>query len=244
LSRFEFIIGPNKSVVNPAATPQGFRVWRPGLIAYRDAQARQESLVGQRRRWSFDLLILLEHPPVITFGRNARQENLLWNDAALQAAGIDCAASRRGGDVTLHVPGQLVGYPIVDLNHYQRDLHRFLRLLEKILICTLADHGLAGESQQGKTGVWIEERKIASIGVAVRHWISYHGFALNIDNDLSAFKAIIPCGLPGIAMTSMSMELGRPVDKHAVAETLTGHFGKIMQRPLLGSYHDTTTAQT
>ena len=213
-------------------------------MAYRDAQARQEQLVKERLLWPFDLLILLEHPPVITLGRNARQEHLLWSDAALLAAGIDCVASRRGGDITMHLPGQMVGYPIVDLNHYQRDLHRFLRLLENILIRTLADHGLHGESLPGKTGVWIEGRKIASIGVAVRHWISYHGFALNIDNDLSAFKAIIPCGLPGISMTSMSKELGRTVDKHAVAESLIGHFGKLMNRTLLGTYHDTTTAQT
>lgn len=213
-------------------------------MAYRDAQARQEQLVAERLIWPFDLLILLEHPPVITFGRNARQEHLLWSYAALLAAGIDCVTSRRGGDITMHLPGQMVGYPIVDLNHYQRDLHRFLRLLEDILIRTLADHGLQGEALPGKTGVWIEGRKIASIGVAVRHWISYHGFALNIDNDLSAFKAIIPCGLSGISMTSMSKELGRPVDKHAVAESLIGHFGKLMNRTLLGSYHDTTTAQT
>lgn len=213
-------------------------------MAYRDAQACQEKLVERRRIWPFDLLVLLEHPLVITLGRNARQEHLLWTDAALQAAGIDRSASRRGGDVTLHAPGQLVGYPIVDLNHYQRDLHHFLRLLENILIDTLDDHGLKGESLPGKTGVWYEGRKIASIGVAVRHWISYHGFALNIDNDLSAFKAIIPCGLQGVTMTSMSKELGRPVDKHAVADSLIGHFGKVMQRPLLGSYHDTTTSQT
>jgi lipoate-protein ligase B len=239
-----FSLTPLEPAVNLQSSPHGFKVWRPGLIAYRDAQTCQEKLVAERRLWPFDLLVLLEHPSVITFGRNARQEHLLWGADALQAAGIDCAASRRGGDVTLHAPGQLVGYPIVDLNHYQRDLHHFLRSLEQILIATLADHGLTGESRQGKTGVWLEERKIASIGVAVRHWISYHGFALNIDNDLSAFDAIIPCGLQDVTMTSMSKELGRPVDKQAVAETLIGHFGKIMQRPLLGSYHDTNTSQT
>jgi lipoyl(octanoyl) transferase len=211
-------------------------------MTYRDAQARQEKLVAQRLLWPFDLLILLEHPPVITFGRTARREHLLWSDAALQTAGIECATSRRGGDVTLHLPGQLVGYPIVDLNHCRRDLHYFLRLLEQILISTLADHGLQGEALPGNTGVWIEGRKIASIGVAVRQWISYHGFALNIDNDLSAFEAIIPCGLTGVSMTSMSKELGRPVDKHAVADSLIGHFGRLMKRPLLGSYHDKTTA--
>lgn len=227
------------------ALPQGFRVWRPGLVAYQDAQGHQEDLVALRPQWPFDLLILLEHPPVITFGRNTRQGNLLWTAEALQAAGIACSASRRGGDITLHAPGQLVGYPIVDLNHYQRDLHRFLRLLEQVLIRSLADYGLTGESVPGKTGVWVGGRKIASIGLAVRHWISYHGFALNIDNDLAAFRAIIPCGLSGVSMTSMSRELDRPVDKNAVAEVVIHHFGDIMQRPLLGSYDDIpTTAQT
>jgi lipoate-protein ligase B len=219
-------------------TPAGFRVWRPGLINYRDAQARQEALISQRPKWPFDLLLLLEHPPVITLGRNTNKENLLWSRQTLHAEGVDCVASSRGGDITLHSPGQLIGYPIVDLNHYQRDLHQFLRRLEEILIRTLGDYGLRGESLSGKTGVWIDGRKIASIGIAVRRWISYHGFALNIDNDLSAFEAIIPCGLPGVAMTSMSEELGRPVDKAAVTETLTGHFGNVLQRPLLGKYHD------
>ena len=240
LSRFERPLAKG-SLEDKTPTPQGFRIWRPGLVDYRDAQALQERLVSQRPLWPFDLLILLEHPPVITFGRNARQENLLWSASDLRSAGIDCVSSRRGGDITLHVPGQLVGYPIVDLSHYRRDLHRFLRLLEMTLICTLAEYGLAGEAIQGKTGVWVAGRKIASIGVAVRHWISYHGFALNIDNDLAVFQAIIPCGLQGVTMTSMSKELNRPVDKQAVAETLIEQFARIMQRPLLGNYHDSQT---
>ncbi len=233
------------SEANQLTLPEGFRVWRPGLMNYRGAQAHQEDLVGKRPQWPFDLLILLEHPPVITLGRNADKQNILWPREALQSAGIDCVASRRGGDITLHSPGQLVGYPIVDLNHYQRDLHRYLRRLEEILIRTLADFGLSACSLPGKTGVWINERKIASIGIAVRHWISYHGFALNIDNELSIFKTIIPCGLPSVTMTSMSSELGKPVDKNEVAETLIHHFGNILQRPFLGSYDDNTpTTQT
>jgi lipoyl(octanoyl) transferase len=208
------------------------------MMTYRDAQEHQEELIARRPLWPFDLLILLEHPPVITFGRNTKPGNLLWTEEALKAAGITCAASRRGGDITLHAPGQLVGYPIVDLNHFQRDLHRFLRLLETVLIRTLAEYGLRGGSIPGKTGVWIDGRKIASIGLAVRRWISYHGFALNIDNDLAVFDAIVPCGLPGVTITSMSRELGRPVDKNSVAEAVLHHFANIMQRPFLGSYHD------
>lgn len=211
-------------------------------MAYRDAQAQQEALAAERPHWPFDLLILLEHPAVITSGRSSARNNLLWADGKLRAAGIDYAESRRGGDITLHAPGQLVGYPIVDLHHYQRDLHRFLRCLEEVLVCTLADFGLLGTRVPGKTGVWIDGRKIASIGIAVRRWISYHGFALNIDNDLALFQAIIPCGLPGVTMTSMQRELDRPVDRQAVAEVLIHHFGDILQRPLLGSFNDQATA--
>ena len=226
------------SSANSQAEPDGFKVWRPGLTNYRDAQALQAALVDRRRDWAHDLLILLEHHPVITFGRKTKPSNLLWDRETLQAAEIDCEPSQRGGDITLHGPGQLVGYPIVDLHHYGQDLHRYLRLLEAILIRTLADFGLSGEAVPGKTGVWIKGRKIASIGIAVRRWISYHGFAVNIDNDLSSFDAIIPCGLPGVTMTSLCRELGRPVDKNRVAEALIGHFGAVMQRPLLGDIDD------
>jgi lipoate-protein ligase B len=228
------------SSANAQAEPDGFKVWRPGLTNYRDAQALQAALVDRRREWAHDLLILLEHDAVITFGRKTKLNNLLWSREALQAAGIDCEPSQRGGDITLHVPGQLVGYPIVDLHYYHKDLHRYLRHLETILILTLKEFGLPGEALPGKTGVWIEGRKIASIGIAVRHWISYHGFAVNIDNDLSAFSAIIPCGLANVTMTSMSKELGMPVDKNQVAEALIGHFGAVMQRPLLGDIDDIT----
>ena len=224
----------------PLAEPDGFRVWRPGIVNYRDAQTRQVDLVDRRLHWTHDLLILLEHPPVITLGRNTNRNNLLWDKGTLQAAGIECVTSHRGGDITMHGPGQLVGYPIVDLNHYRKDLHRYLRRLEEVLIRTLADFDLVGETLAGKTGVWIEDRKIASIGIAVRRWISYHGFALNIDNDLTAFEAIIPCGLPDVTMTSMSRELDKPVDKDRVTRSLISHFGTVMQRPLLGDFDDST----
>lgn len=223
-------------------TPAGFKVWRPGQVAYRDALAFQEQLVEQRPDGSFDLLILLEHPHVITLGRSADEENLRCPPAELLNAGIECISTRRGGDITLHNPGQLVGYPIVDLNHYQRDLHLFLRLLEKTLIATLADFGIIGETLTGKTGVWTGGRKIASIGVAVRRWISYHGFALNVCNDLAAFDNIVPCGLADVTMTSMAKELGKQIDIAQVTETLTGHFASTMQRPFLGSYYDHQTS--
>lgn len=232
------------TATNPLLVPDGFKVWCPGIIDYRDAQTCQDDLVRQRPRWSFDLLVLLEHPPVITLGRNSDQKHLLRSPQDLNSDGIDCVESRRGGDVTLHAPGQLVGYPIVDLSHYHRDLHQFLRHIEDILILTLADFGLNGKRIAGKTGVWVEGRKIASIGIAVRRWISYHGFALNIDNDLQPFEAIVPCGLADVTMTSMCRELEHPVDKHAVSNALVGHYGRIMQRELLGTFDDfATTSQ-
>jgi lipoyl(octanoyl) transferase len=238
LSRREPNIKHTCSTISTPSTVEGFRVWRPGRLAYRDAQKYQENLVARRPLWPFDLLILLEHPPVITLGRNSSKKNLLCSPDSLQASGVDCVATRRGGDITMHGPGQMVGYPIVDLNHYHRDLHQFLRRLETVLIRTLADFGLIGEALPDLTGVWVDGRKIASIGIAVRRWISYHGFALNIDNDLSSFSAIVPCGLSGVTMTSMSNELGRPIDTNEVGESLIHHFGNILERPLLGNYDD------
>lgn len=230
---------------SPEWAPEGFKVWRPGTVAYRDAVLFQDQLILERPAWPYDLLILLEHPSVITLGRSADPKNLLWTESRLKNDGIDCITTRRGGDITLHGPGQLVGYPIVDLNHYQRDLHRFLRQIEAVLVATLTDFALHGEVIPGKTGVWTNGRKIASIGIAVQRWISYHGFALNIDNDLSAFAAIVPCGLNGVTMTSMSTELGHSVDRHQVSESLIRHFEQIMHRTFLGTVDDATlTPQT
>ena len=219
--------------------PRGFQVWHAGRLDCKAAQDLQLELVDQRRHSPYDLLLLLEHPPVITLGRTADRKHLLWSDKDLEAAGIDCFTSHRGGDITLHNPGQLVGYPIVDLSFCRKDLHRFLRQLESVLIHTLADFGLHGETFPDSTGVWVKGRKIASIGIAVRHWISYHGFALNINNDLSAFEAIVPCGLQNVTMTSMSQELGKPISSDLVGKKLIDHFSHIMQRQLLGEYHGT-----
>jgi lipoyl(octanoyl) transferase len=228
-----------------AKTPatSGFRVWRAGLVNYHDALACQTRWVDQRSCWDFDLLALLQHPPVITLGRSTNRDHLLWSPAMLKAAGIDCVETRRGGDITLHSPGQLVGYPIVALHQAARDLHRFLRRLETVILRTLADFNLTGHTVPGKTGVWIANRKIASIGIAVRRWISYHGFALNIDNDLTAFAAIVPCGLQGVTMTSLQQETGRPIRTVDVVDLLVDHYGDVMQQPLLGDFDEQTEVQ-
>jgi lipoate-protein ligase B len=204
----------------------------------------QEQLVAARADWDYDLLILLEHPPVITLGRGTDRQNLSWSPEQLAAAGIECLTTSRGGDITCHEPGQLVGYPLLDLNALGRDLHLYLRNLETVLIRTLADYGLKGQARPGLTGVWIEDRKIASIGIAVRRWVSWHGFALNVSNDLSSFRAIVPCGIEDVCMTSLRDELGRPVSVDDVSEHLESHFSAVFDRPRLGDYEHPTPAQT
>lgn len=187
-----------------------------GATPYREGLALQDALVHARAAGATgDWLLYPDHPPVLTVGRNPSEGNLLADAATLARLGVEVFEVPRGGDVTWHGPGQLVGYPVVALDRVDRDLHRWLRTLEEALIRSLAGWGLAGERSPGRTGVWLGERKIASLGVAVRRWVGYHGFALNVCPDLAGFSLIHPCGLRGVRMTSMAEELGRPV---AVAE--------------------------
>ncbi len=175
-----------------------------GVVPYVEALEYQRSLARDRieGRLDHDVLVLLEHPPVVTLGRGAHAENVLHGD------GIDVVEVERGGDVTYHGPGQLVGYPIFDLRHYKQDLHWYLRTLEQALIEGLAILGIPAERNAGYTGVWTKGRKIASIGVHVKQWVTWHGFALNVTTDLAAFDRIVPCGIPGVEMTSVKNELG------------------------------------
>jgi lipoate-protein ligase B len=212
----------------------GLRVWRAGLVPYRQALAWQERLVAERPAWSHDLLLLLEHPPVITLGRGANRAHIRCTEQELAERGIDMVETSRGGDVTFHGPGQLVGYPLIDLNRSGRDLHLFLRRLEDVLIRTVADFGLNPGQAAGRTGVWIGKKKIASIGVAVRQWITWHGFALNVATRHEGFAAIVPCGLHGVEMTSLQGELGREVPVQEITGQLVQHFSAVFDRPLLG----------
>jgi lipoyl(octanoyl) transferase len=155
-----------------------------------------------------DILLLVEHDPVYTMGRGTLTSSLPVSVAALRAHGADVVAIERGGDVTWHGPGQLVGYPIMDLSRHREDLHWYLRSLEQALIDALAALGLPSERVPGKTGVWTGGRKIASIGIHVKQWVTLHGFALNINPDLSWFEHIVPCGIAGVVMTSIERELG------------------------------------
>jgi lipoate-protein ligase B len=230
-------MGDSGQSVAPAAGRESrFRTLRPGSLAYRSALALQETLLERRRQEEEDILILLQHPPVVTLGRGASEENLLLPAAELARRGIDLERVGRGGDVTFHGPGQLVGYPIVDLEPRGRNLHRYLRLLEATLIDTLAVFGLVGERIAGRTGVWVAGEKIASIGVGVRRWVSWHGFALNVSADLSGFAAIVPCGLPGVRMTSLERLLGRPVPLPQVEEEIIRSFAKVFVSRYVGEY--------
>jgi lipoate-protein ligase B len=181
-----------------------------GAVRYRDGLALMDALVAARAaERTGDWLLYPDHEPVLTVGRNPSEGNVLADAAALASAGVEVVEVPRGGDVTWHGPGQLVGYPIVQLDRVGRDLHRWLRTLEAALIAALARHGLEGRSIPGRTGVWLSEReKIASIGVAVRRWVGYHGFALNVANRLDHFGLIHPCGFHDIRMTSVAEALG------------------------------------
>ncbi|MBI3249105.1 MAG: lipoyl(octanoyl) transferase LipB [Deltaproteobacteria bacterium] len=182
-----------------------------GLVEYAQALAWQEELVRKRCRGEVgDTLLLLEHPPVFTLGRGADERNILT------ARQIPVHRVSRGGEVTFHGPGQLVGYPIIDLTAHGRDVHVYLRSLEAVLIEVLAEYGVEARHAPGLTGVWVGEEKIASLGIGVRRWVTYHGFALNVDLDLSYFDDIIPCGLTGVRMTSMAESLGYAVDMASV----------------------------
>jgi lipoyl(octanoyl) transferase len=181
-----------------------------GRMAYGDALELQRALARARidKTLERDVLMLVEHPPVVTLGRSTQREHLLTPEAQLRARGIELFDIERGGDVTFHGPGQLVGYPIYDLAEHKKDLHHFLRQLEAALIRALDHLGITGERRDTLTGVWVEDRKIASIGIHVKKWVTWHGFALNVLTDLSYFDLIVPCGIAGVQMTNVQRELG------------------------------------
>jgi len=195
------------------------RIGRFGRVPYETALGWQDALVARRLAGGADALLMLEHPPVYTLGRGA--------DAGFlgAAAGGEIPVLRvgRGGQVTYHGPGQLVGYPIVDLRELRPDVRWYVRGLEAVLIGSLADLGIVATRRAGLTGVWIGPRKIASIGVGIRRWVTSHGFALNVARDVSGFAAITPCGLDGVTMTSVAAE-GGPSDVEAVAEVVVRRF--------------------
>ena len=180
-------------------------------MSYADALDLQRAVARARIAGAVpqDVLLLVEHPPVVTLGRSSKDAHLVASPALLAARGVELFEVERGGDVTFHGPGQLVGYPIVDLSRHRQDLHWYLRQVEEGLIRALARHDVAGRRVSGYTGVWVDDRKVASIGVHARSWVTWHGFALNVTTDLSWFDLIVPCGIQGVTMTSLARETGR-----------------------------------
>jgi lipoyl(octanoyl) transferase len=205
-----------------------------GRTEYRTAWERQINLVTQRIAGEIgDTLIFTEHEPVFTLGmRSGADGHLVWDAGRLAHEGIAVEKTNRGGDITYHGPGQIVGYPIVSLAG-RKDLHAYLRWLEQVIINSLGALGLPAARREGKTGLWLGRRKIAAIGVAVRRWVTYHGFALNVDPDLAHFRGIVPCGISAAegSVTSMRVELGRPIETEDVKRVLAAEFWRL--RPQL-----------
>ena len=214
--------------------PAGRELWvvRLGRMGYEEALEYQREVARQRITGAIpeDVLILVEHPPVVTLGRSSKEKNLISSPAFLASKGVELFEVERGGDVTFHGPGQLVGYPIIDLKRHRQDLHWYLRSVEEALIRTLGEYGIAGERSTGFTGVWTNGRKIASIGVHARDWVTWHGFALNVTTDLSYFDFIVPCGISGVEMTSISKQ--RPelsVDLETTGDITAAKFGEVFE---------------
>jgi lipoyl(octanoyl) transferase len=199
-----------------------------GRMRYGDALAIQQDLVEQRKRGLIpDQLLFVEHPHVITQGRKGHAENLLASDDALRSAGIEFYPTNRGGDITYHGPGQIVGYPIVDLREWKRDVVAYVRAIEQVIIDALAEFGLAAGRVPGCTGVWVDGRKVAAIGVHISRWVTSHGFALNHTTDLRYFQYIVPCGLTK-PVTSMQ-ELGSEPSREEAIAALSNHFKQKFQ---------------
>lgn len=223
-----------------------------GIMRYKDAWAMQEDLLmaevvtKTKRRELEELqgeplpetihhLLFVEHTPVYTLGKSGQIENVLLSEENLAKRGIDFFRINRGGDITYHGPGQLVAYPIFDLEKFYTDIGRYLRDLEEVIILTLAEYGLKGERSPGETGVWLDpfvrgrERKICAIGVRTSRWITMHGFAFNINTDLDYFNFIIPCGIQNKQVTSLQKELGRAIDMQEVKERVKRNFEKVFE---------------
>jgi lipoate-protein ligase B len=207
-------------------------VYNLGTVNYKNALELQISLLNKIRRGEVgDTLLLLEHPPTFTVGRRGKPENLLKNHEELKNSGIYFEIVGRGGDITYHGPGQLVGYPILDLNNHKCDIHLFLRNIEEVIINALGDFDISGERKRDYTGVWVGDEKIASIGIGVKKWTTYHGFALNVNTDLSYFSMIVPCGIPGIKMTSIRELSGNKKDigMSEVKDSIIGSFSRVFK---------------
>src|SRR5882672_5850799 len=199
-----------------------------GLTGYADAWTLQKRVVAARKANAIeDVLLLCEHPHVITQGRNGKREHLLASEHVLRQKGVEFHATDRGGDITYHGPGQIVGYPILHLGEGRRDVRKYVTGLEEVLIRTVAQYGIAAERVDGKRGIWVGNEKIAAIGVRIARWVTSHGFALNVNTNLDHFRLITPCGLSGTGVTSMARLNGREIPIGEVREIVTAKFAEI-----------------
>jgi lipoyl(octanoyl) transferase len=217
--------------------------WRDlGRINYAEAFELQRALVDQRKRGEIpDQFLIVEHPHTITLGRNGHMENLLARAEILERGGVAFHETDRGGDITYHGPGQIVGYPIVDLREWKRDVVAYVRAIEQVIIDALADFGLKAGRVQGMTGVWVDDAKIAAIGVHISRWVTSHGFALNANTDLSYFQYIVPCGLVK-PVTSMAA-LGAGTARENVIARLAYHFGRVFECDMAKASADVETGE-
>lgn len=214
----------------PSGSRRPLDVFELGRVPYREAWELQHRLFEQRAASAIpDTLLLVEHPPTITLGRAGGRDHLLASAEELATRGIEVLEIDRGGDVTYHGPGQVVAYPILDLSRLLPDLNRYVRALEETMMRVLRDHGVEPERVAGMSGVWVGGAKVGAVGVRVKEWITMHGFALNVNTDLSGFGLIVPCGLHGRPVTSLARLLGHPLDlaevRRQVASALAGVFG-------------------
>ena len=221
------------TLVSPTSLTHATLDW--GRTGYADAWRRQEELVARRNAGEIsDTLVFTEHEPVYTLGvRKGAEAHLLWDEAELARRGIAVVTTNRGGDITYHGPGQIVGYPIISLAP-RKDLHAYLRFVEQVLINTVGTFGLAAARREGKTGIWLGPRKIAAIGIAVKKWTTFHGFALNVNPDLAPFAGIVPCGITDGTVTSLAAELGAVPSAEEVKRVLALEFQTLLPKFLAG----------
>ena len=213
---------------------RSLQIRRLGSVPYAEGVDLQRQLVDERRAGrTGDVLLLLEHPHVVTLGVRAREANLLASRELLSSRRIEVHETGRGGDVTYHGPGQIVGYPIIDLKPDRRDVHRYIRDIEEVLIRVAGDFGVAARRASGLTGVWVEDQKLASIGVRIARWITSHGFAFNVTTNLGYFDLIVPCGISGCAMTSLE-RLGCRASVPEVEERIAVRFCEVFEREQAG----------
>ncbi|HYM00777.1 MAG TPA: lipoyl(octanoyl) transferase LipB [Blastocatellia bacterium] len=203
-----------------------------GLIDYSNGLLLQQVAVDECNHSGAEKLLLLEHPHVFTLGRGADESHILAEEDQLEAMSVEVHHTGRGGDVTYHGPGQLVGYPIISLKPDRCDVRRYVRDVEEVLIRTIADFGITSSRIEGLTGVWVGDEKIGAIGVRIARWITSHGFALNVNTDLQYFRMIVPCGIVDRGVTSVSRLLGRPVDIREIALSAASHFGEVFGREM------------